>query len=124
MKNSWQTLVNLLDNSLFRIEKIRIVESDIAIEGDFAPPPLACLSLDDQVFAAAFLASHGSIKKMESLFDISYPTVKNRLNSIASLLDVPMVEIKPESEKDFRKEVLDRLDQGEISFEEAMEELA
>jgi len=123
MKNSWQTLMNLLDKSPFRIEKVRIVESDIAIEGDFTPPPLACLSLDDQMFASAFLASHGSIKKMESMFDISYPTVKNRLNSIASLLDVPMVEIKPESEKDFRKEVLDRLDRGEISFEEAIEEL-
>jgi len=124
MKNSWQTLMNLLGKGSFRIEKVRLVESEIAIEGDFTPPPLACLSLDDQMFATAFLASHGSIKKMESLFDISYPTVKNRLNSIASLLDVPMVEIKSGSEKDFRKEILNRLDRGEISFEEAMEELA
>jgi len=123
MNNSWMALLNLLGGQAFRIEKVRIIESDIAIEGDFTPPPLACLSIDDQLFSTAFLATHGSIKKMEALFGISYPTVKNRLNQIASHLDVPKVEIKPESERNIRKEILNRLDRGEISFEEAIREL-
>ena len=89
----------------------------------FTPPPLACLSVDDQMFAAAFLASHGSIKKMELLFGISYPTVKNRLNHIVSRLDVPKVEVGPYVDGGFTKEILEKLDRGELSFDEAMEEL-
>ncbi|MFV2021178.1 DUF2089 family protein [Micromonospora sp. LOL_023] len=44
---------------------------------------LAQLSVDDQVFVAAFVRLHGSIKKMERIFGVSYPTVKSRLNRIA-----------------------------------------
>ncbi len=123
MKHSWQTLVNLLGGKAFRIEHIRITESEIAVEGDFTPPPLACLSVDDQMFVSAFLASHGSIKKMEAMFGISYPTVKNRLNRIAAGLDVPKVEFGPEVGLGFRKEILEKLDRGELSFDEAMEAL-
>ncbi len=59
----------------------------MAMEGAFEVSPLAQLSLDDQAFVMAFVRSHGSIKKMESLFGISYPTVKNRLNAIGAALD-------------------------------------
>ena len=123
MKHSWQELINLLGGKAFRIERIRIVESDIAVDGDFTPPPLACLSVDDQMFTSAFVASHGSIKKMEALFGISYPTVKNRLNRIASRLDVLKVEVVQDADSGFRKEILEKLDQGELSFDEAMEAL-
>lgn len=123
VNHSWQALMNLLGGKPFRIERIRLAESDIAVEGDFTPPPLACLSVEDQMFTAAFIASHGSIKKMEALVGISYPTVKNRLNRIASRLDVPKVEIGPDEKGDFRKEILDGLDRGDLSFDEAMEAL-
>jgi hypothetical protein len=123
MKHSWQALVNLLGGKAFRIERIRIAESEIAVEGDFTPPPLACLTVDDQMFVSAFLASHGSIKKMEAMFGISYPTVKNRLNRIAAGLDVPKVEFGPEVGLGFRKDILEKLDRGELSFDEAMEAL-
>jgi hypothetical protein len=123
MNHSWQSLINLTGGKAFKIERVRITDSQIAIEGDFALPPLACLSLDDQLFASAFLASHGSIKKMEAMFGISYPTVKNRLNRIASGLDVPKVEVGTEMETRFRKEILEKLDRGEMTFNEAMEAL-
>ena len=123
MKHSWQALINMVGNREFRIERIRIIDSDIAVEGDFTLPPLAGLSVDDQVFTAAFLASHGSIKKMETLFGISYPTVKNRLNAIASRLEVPQVDIRPAQREVLTREILEQLDRGEISFDEAMEAL-
>jgi len=63
----------------------------------------------------AFVRSHGSIKEMEALFGISYPTVKNRLNAISARL--PFVEVSPPSDN---TEVLDRLDSGEITVEEAL----
>ena len=49
----------------------------VTMEGEFEVPALAHLSLEDQLFVVAFVRHHGSIKKMESLFGVSYPTVKN-----------------------------------------------
>ena len=60
---------------------------------------------------------------MEARFGISYPTGKNRLNAIASRLDVPRVDVRAVPGADVARGVLDRLDKGEISFEEAMEAL-
>ena len=66
----------------------------------------------------AFIRSHGSIKEMEALFGISYPTVKNRLNRISQMLE--FVEINPPASK---TEILEELDRGEISVQEAVEKL-
>jgi hypothetical protein len=74
--------------------------------------------MEDQIFVMAFVRSHGSIKEMERLFGISYPTVKNRLNAIAGRLE--FVDINPPSS---RSEVLEMLDKGEISVEEAVKRM-
>ena len=92
-------------------------DCNLALEGRFEVPPLARLSVEDQLFVVAFVRHHGSIKKMESLFDISYPTVKNRLNAVGAALD-----------KDFEAPssnavVLEQLSRGEISVDEALERL-
>ena len=89
--------------------------SGIAVEGSFELPPLARLTVEDQVFVTAFVRCHGSIKEMEQLFGISYPTVKNRLASIAGKLE--FVEINPPAS---RIETLARLEKGEISTDQAL----
>ena len=68
------------------VERVFLPDSDLAIEGQFESPVLARLSVEDQVFVMAFIHVHGSIKEMEHIFGISYPTVKNRLNAIAEQL--------------------------------------
>jgi len=103
------------------IEKIRLVNKDITIEGSFELPPMARLTLEDQIFAAAFIKSHGSIKDMEGLFGVSYPTIKNRLNKIADSLDFVDVEKVNGFEKFSGDDTLDRLERGEISAKEALE---
>jgi hypothetical protein len=103
------------------IERARLVESGVSIEGAFDLPTLAQLTMEDQVFVAAFVRSHGSIKEMERLFGVSYPTVKNRLNRLAEILgSVLGVESEPVSSQ---SEVLDRLERGEITAAQAEEEL-
>ena len=72
------------------MERVSLPDSAIAIEGQFEPPVLARLSAEDQVFVMTFVQVHGSIKEMERIFGISYPTVKNRLDAIAEQL--PLVE--------------------------------
>ena len=114
----WQELVQLTQGRPIVVERVRLTDRDIVIEGVFEPPELARLSADDQVFVAAFLRSHGSIKEMEQVFGVSYPTVKARLNRIADALQ--FVEIDPAPS---RSELLDRLSRGEISAEEAITQM-
>jgi hypothetical protein len=115
----WQELTRLTDGQPFVVERVRLAGKDIAIEGSFAPPQLARLSAEDQVFVAAFLRSHGSIKEMEQMFGVSYPTVKARLNRIAASLDF-IDESPAPARAEVRGEVLDRLARGEISAEDAI----
>jgi hypothetical protein len=113
--SDWQELTRLTGGAPFVVERVRLAGKDIAIEGAFAPPQLARLSGEDQVFVAAFLRSHGSIKEMEQMFGVSYPTVKARLTRIAASL-----EFIDESPAPARTEVLDQLARGEITAEDAI----
>ena len=116
--NDWQELTRITGDEPIVIEKVGVPDKGISIEGSFDLPPLAKLPMEDQVFVAAFVRSHGSIKQMERLFGISYPTVKNRLNRISEKLS--FVEIIPAEEDSV---VLQELDRGEITVEEALRRL-
>src|SRR5437764_5804414 len=111
MGRDWQELTKLVGQAPIEIERIRLVETGVAIEGPFTLPPLAQLPAEDQVFVAAFVRCHGSIKQMEKYFGVSYPTIKNRLNRIGRQLS--FVEIEQGSDSDTpmqtRSDVLDRL---------------
>ena len=114
----WQELTHLTQGQPFVVERVRLVDGRVAIEGEFELPQLAQLSLEDQVFVTAFVRSHGSIKEMERTFGVSYPTVKSRLNRIAQHLEFVDTDPTPS-----RAEVMDRLRRGEISPQDAIREL-
>jgi hypothetical protein len=114
----WHALSELTRGRPIVVERVRLTEQDMAIEGAFELPRLAQLAAEDQVFVAAFVRSHGSIKEMEQVFGVSYPTVKARLNRIAASLE--FVEVDPEPG---REEVLERLARGEITADQAISEL-
>ncbi|MFG3258815.1 DUF2089 family protein [Streptomyces sp. NPDC048172] len=118
----WQDLTDLTRGRPFVVERVRLEESGVAIEGEFEPPQLAQLGIDDQVFVAAFVRAHGSIKEMERVFGVSYPTVKSRLKRIAEQLDFVDVDPAPADAAD-TADVIARLRQGEISTEDALAEL-
>ncbi|UCB45533.1 MAG: DUF2089 domain-containing protein [Spirochaetota bacterium] len=118
MVHDWFELSRITHGAAVTIERAKIDKSGIAVEGSFELPPLARLTMEDQIFIIAFIKTHGSIKEMEKLFEISYPTVKNRLNRIADQLE--FVEIVPPSTKE---DILDRLGNEEISVEEAIDKL-
>ena len=125
MGRDWHELTKLVGEAPIEIERVRLVETGVAIEGPFTLPPLAALAAEDQVFVAAFVRCHGSIKQMEKYFGVSYPTIKNRLNKIGSQLS--FVEIEQGSDTDppaeTRSEVLDRLSRGELTMAQALERL-
>jgi len=116
--SDWQDLLRIAQGAPLVIERVRIPEKGIAVEGSFTLPELARLSLEDQIFVTAFLRSHGSIKEMEQIFGVSYPTIKARLNRISGLLQ--FIDTNPLPS---RSDVLERLKSGEITAEEAIREL-
>jgi hypothetical protein len=119
---NWAKLTSLTQGEPFTVERVRLVESQVAVEGAFELPPLAQLSMEDQVFVAAFVRSHGSIKEMERLFGVSYPTIKNRLARLSEALGPAVaVESNPAPRQ---SDVLDRLERGEITAAEAVELLS
>jgi hypothetical protein len=120
--HDWQALVDLTGGAPLVVERVRIADKGIAIEGRFQAPQLARLSAEDQVFVAAFVKSHGSIKEMERVFGVSYPTIKARLNRIAGALEFIDVDTRPPAEP-AGDAVLDRLERGEITAEEAIRQL-
>ena len=119
MFKDWHELTKVTKGLPIIVERVRLTSNDIAIEGSFELPPLARLSSEDQVFIAAFVRCHGSIKEMEHIFGISYPTVKNRLDRIAKKLD--FVESFP---LNTTQETLDELERGQITGAEAIERLS
>jgi hypothetical protein len=119
MTTEWNELTKMTQGKPVTVERVRVVDSGIAIEGSFTLPPLAGLPWEDQVFVMAFIRCHGSIKEMEEMFGISYPTVKNRLNRIARQFEfVEIVKLNAE------EEVIGELERGEISAEEAIRRLS
>jgi hypothetical protein len=116
--SDWQELTQLTQGQPLVVERVRLAEKDIVIEGSFELPQLARLNMEDQVFIVAFVRCHGSIKEMEQVFGVSYPTIKSRLNRISQSLE--FVETNPAPS---RAEVLDRLKRGEIGPQDAIREL-
>ena len=105
-------------NQALKVVRMTCPSCKFVVEGDFELSPLGKLGVDDQAFVIAFVRHHGSLKKMESLFGISYPTVKNRLNAIAAALDKNFEAPSP------NLYVLEQLSRGELTVEEALERLS
>ena len=97
-------------------------DCDVAMEGRFDISPLARLSAADQLFVTVFLRVNGSLKAMEKVFGISYPTVKNRLASVSAQL--PKVKgLDAEYSSNSDPELLERLETGDLSVSEVLERL-
>ncbi|MFI9529106.1 DUF2089 domain-containing protein [Micromonospora rosaria] len=114
----WQELTNLSRGQPFVVERVRLAGSGVAIEGRFELPQLAQLTVEDQVFVTAFVRCHGSIKEMERIFGVSYPTIKARLNRITQKLAFVDTDPAPP-----QADTIDRLRRGEITAQQALSEL-
>ena len=128
MRHDWQELTKLVGQAPIEVERVRLIETGVAIEGPFTLPPLAALTAEDQVFVAAFVRCHGSIKQMEKYFGVSYPTIKNRLNRIGELVPFAEIQTEPESEAPSGSEstpgdLLTRLERGEMSVQDVLAKL-
>jgi len=99
------------------VVRLECRDCGLSVSGRFGLTPLPKLTLAELAFVSAFVQVHGNIKKMERIFGVSYPTIKNRLNAIAHKLDTNF------QAPDDTSEILDQLSQGEISVAEALKRL-
>jgi hypothetical protein len=94
--------------------------SDTSVEGRFAVHiPFAQLSAEQLRFVEVFLRNEGKLSRMEGEIGLSYPTLRSRLHEIIRALGYePGKEEAQDGER--RRAVLDDLEAGRLSFDEAM----
>ena len=87
------------------------------IEGSFSACRFCRLTNEQKNFLEVFVKNRGNIKEIEKELGISYPTVRNRMEDLIEALGYKPKYSEP---KINQKEILEKLNNGEISSEEAI----
>lgn len=90
-------------------------DCETKVEGNLKLPRLARLNPEERNFVELFVIAGGSIKEMEKILGISYPTVKSKLDKVINSLNA----LKKDEEQS-RIEILEKLENGEITSEQAI----
>lgn len=109
------------------ITKLDCNACGVSIEGRFELTPLARLTPAQMHFVETFIRCEGTIKRVEAELGISYPTVRARLREVIQALGFEVVsDVASERSRlteNERRTVLDQLDRGEITTQEALNRL-
>lgn len=99
-------------------------DTDVTVEGRFSvSAPFAQLTPEQLQFIEIFVRNEGRISRMECELGMSYPTIRSRLREIIRDMGYEPgqeEEEAPAVAPEDRSRVLQDLDQGKLSFEEAM----
>lgn len=98
-------------------------QCDTTIEGRFtgAGGPFAQLTPEQVTFVLTFIRCEGKLNRMEDELKMSYPTLRNRLVEVIRALgfEPGKEESTPKITTEDRMRILDDIDQGRITYEEA-----
>lgn len=105
------------------VSELTGTQSGVTIRGRFELSRFAALDDEQTHFLETFLRCRGMISSVEKELNLSYPTVRARLDALLAALNLaPAKEEMPKREKiseDKKKEILDQLERGEITAQEA-----
>ncbi|HHY12460.1 MAG TPA: DUF2089 domain-containing protein [Firmicutes bacterium] len=94
------------------------------ISGNFEMCRFCGLTAEQKHFAEVFIKNRGNIREVEKELGISYPTVRGRLEALIRALgysvDSDAKEVSDEQYSKERKQILDKLSQGDIGASEAV----
>lgn len=90
------------------------------IEGQFYTGPFTQLSRKQLDFVETFVRCEGKLNRMEDELDLSYPTIRNRLHEVIRALGYEPGGEEPGLSEEMRNRILEDLNQGKITAEEAM----
>jgi hypothetical protein len=104
------------------VTRIYCQDCDTTIEGRFTGGPFSQLTQEQLAFVETFIRCEGKITRMEDELDLSYPTIRNRLHEVIRALgyEPGAEEPIPGLTDEERQRILEDLDKGVISAEEAM----
>jgi len=108
------------------ISELSSEESGITLRGKFEIPKYARLDPEQAHFLETFLRCRGMLNSVERELGISYPTLRSRLDALLDALDLPPIKDEPGIRKEKmadRRKILDQLEKGEITPEEAKAKL-
>ncbi len=103
-------------NSNLIVERLKCNKCGTVIENEFELSRLNYLNREQLKFIEVFLASRGNIKDVERELGISYPTVRSKLDEVITALGYKVEKKNQVNSTD----IIDRLEKGEISAEEAV----
>lgn len=99
-----------------KVIKLKCNKCETVIENSFKLSKFEYLQDDQLSFIETFLRCRGNIKDVEKELGISYPTVRAKLDDVITALGYSVAK-KPMANS---KDVLDMLDKGEITAEQAV----
>ncbi|MFZ5884142.1 MAG: DUF2089 domain-containing protein [Chloroflexota bacterium] len=103
------------------VTRLQCASCDTSIEGRFTSGPFGHLSPEYVDFIVTFVRCEGKINRMEQELGLSYPTIRNRLHEVIRALGYePGKEETVEISVERRNAVLEELEAGRISADEAM----
>lgn len=110
------------------VTRISCTRCECEVTGQFQPTTFNRLTPESLAFVETFVRLRGNIKEMERELGVPYSTIRNRLDDVIIELGfVPGAHIPPpkieEMPSTSRQEILKRLESGEITAEDAAEEL-
>ena len=76
------------------VKRLRCERCETEVDGLYPLPALASLGQEDQEFILEFIKASGSLKEMAGILDVSYPTVRNRLDEIIEKLTQSQTNLK------------------------------
>ncbi len=104
------------------VTKVYCRECDTNFEGRFTVGQFAQLTPKQLQFVETFVRCEGKITRMESELKLSYPTIRNRLHEIIRAMGhEPGGDDDSGLSEDARRQVLEDLDVGKISYEDAIQ---
>jgi len=103
------------------VERLVCGQCGSTLEGAFTLQRLARLTPEQWSFVETFLSCEGKLNRVQEELDLSYPTVRSRLNDVIRSLGYEVGEPDDEEETLERSAVLDDLSSGNISVDEALQ---
>lgn len=91
------------------------------IHGRYAPCPFCRLSPENLAYVEMFVRNRGNLKDMEQELNVSYWAIRNRLQDVVAEMDqvTPPPPPPAPGRKARRRDILERLNKGEITVTEA-----
>lgn len=105
--------------SQLEISELHCPACGTTVRGAYPLDRFAALSSEEEQFLLTFLSARGNLKEVQDRLDLSYPTVRNRLDKV--LVSLGLAAAEKADEKRARKpdvmELLEKLESGDMSVD-------